>query len=156
MHRPNRAPPLLASLLLVAALLAPLLTPAPARALPNLTARELADLCEAAYAPTPTQITPAQSTALAARRQACAAYLDGVIGTISQLSALSPENTQVSDNSGFPGPAQKPAQFCVPDDEPVARLVKVFAAYVTAHRQQEDLIAAPIMVAAFGKAYPCR
>jgi len=120
----------------------------PAQALPGLSARELAELCDAGLA------SPA-SPKTAPARQACTAYLDAVAGTVSQLAYL-PDNTQTSDNAVMPGPAQKPALFCVPEDEPLATLVKSYAAWLAKHPASADRVAAPVVIAAFAAAYPCR
>ena len=120
----------------------------PAQAWPGLSARELADLCATGFTP---PATP--KTALA--RQACAAYLDAVAATVAHI-ALAPENTIESDNAIMPGPAQKPALFCLPEEEPLSRLAKALAIWLDKNPAFSDRDGASAVIGAFAAAYPCR
>ena len=116
--------------------------------LPGLSARELADLCTAGLA------APASAKSASAR-QACAAYLDAVTATVAHI-ALAPENTIESDNAILPGPAQKPALFCLPEDEPLPRLAKTLATWLEKNPAFTDRDGASAVIGAFAASYPCQ
>jgi hypothetical protein len=130
------------NLLSVAFGAAALLTTWSAAAVPSISAAEAVDICEAGFAP------PNGQTASASRRNACVAYIDGVVGTVAQISAMA----EIAKPSGH----SRTGLFCIPGDEPYERLSNVFIRFARANPQHKDRTAAAIFVAAFAAAYPCR
>ena len=122
------------------------LLPGLAQALPSLSAEELLQRCESGFTPPPNL----------AARAACIGYLDAVAATITEHAAFAPDNTQMPDNAVMPGPAQKPALFCIPDEEPTPRLVATLRAHMEKHPQTNNRAAATVAITAFTAAYPCR
>jgi hypothetical protein len=118
-----------------------LLTARPGAAVPSISVAEAISICEAGFAP------PNGQAASASRRSACVAYIDGVVGTIAQIAAMA-EITKSSAQSSA-------ALFCIPSDEPYARLSDVFIRFARANPRYRNLAAAAIFVAAFAAAYPC-
>ena len=110
----------------------------PAAAVPSISVAEAVAICEAGFAP------PAGQAASASRRNACIAYIDGVVGAVAQIAAIA-ETGRPSGNA---------ALFCIPGTEPYERLSDVFIRFARANPQHNERAAASIFVAAFAAAYP--
>lgn len=113
---------------------------AAAQAAPSLSVGEAAEICRAGYPPS------GGNSASTARRTACIALLDGVIGTVEQLAALAAP-------AGGP-PAR--AAFCVPPTASYQELADVFAKTADVNPKMKDRAAAAIVLVAFASAYPCK
>jgi Ssp1 endopeptidase immunity protein Rap1a len=129
-------------LLCVALVAAASLTTRPAASVPSLSVAEAVSICEAGFAP------PNGQAASASRRNACLAYIDGVVGTVAQITAMAAVGQP-------PGPGRH-GLFCIPGDEPYERLSDVFIRFARANPQHNDRAAAAIFVAAFAASYPCK
>jgi hypothetical protein len=118
-----------------------LLTTGSAATAPSISVAEAIDFCEAGFAP------PEGRSASSARRHACLAYIDGVIGTVAQIAAMAKASAPPSRSGA--------GLFCIPADEPYERLSNVFTRFARSNPQFNDRAAAAIFVAAFAAAYPC-
>ena len=112
----------------------------PARAVPSVSVGEAVGMCEAGFPPA------GGVSASLARRTACIAYIDGVVGTVEQIAAMA--------NVGAASRGQ--AVFCVPGNEPYQSLSDVFVRFAKANPQHRGRAAASIFGAAFAAAYPCK
>jgi len=135
---------------LLGALFASVFAAPAARAVPSVSVQELVNLCEAGFPP------PGGNSASLARRQACTAYLDAVVGTVIQLAALAGDAGQQQPANLPPNTAARRAVFCISENEPMARLAEVFLAFAKANPRYADRVAASLAVSAFAAAYPCR
>jgi hypothetical protein len=77
-----------------------LATARPAASVPSISVAEAVNICEAGFAP------PYGKAASAARRSACLAYIDGVLGTVAQIAALAAV--------GQPTGQDRRELFCIP------------------------------------------
>jgi NhaP-type Na+/H+ or K+/H+ antiporter len=119
--------------------LAILFTTRPASAVPSISVADAVAFCEAGFAP------PQGQAASASRRNACVAYIDGVIGAVAQIAAIAETGK----------PSRSAALFCIPGNEPYERLSDVYIRFARANPQHSERAAASIFVAAFAAAYPC-
>ena len=112
---------------------------APAAAAPSISVGEAAETCKAGFPP------PAGASASLARRSACIALIDGVIGTVQQLAALAAQ----------PGGGPARAVFCVPPSASYEALASAFIKTAEANPPYRDRAAATMVVAGLATAYPC-
>jgi hypothetical protein len=131
---------LLAAAMLSAAICA---TGWPSPAAPSISVEDALKMCEAGFLP------PHDQAASASCRNACVAYIDGVVATVAQIAAMA----DVAKSARH-GPGRR-IVFCIPGDEPYERLSKVFIRFARANPQHKERAAAAIFVAAFAAAYPC-
>ena len=112
---------------------------APVVAAPTISVGEAAETCKAGFPPS------GGAAASLARRAACIALLDGVVGTVQQLAALAVP----------PGGTPARAVFCVPPSASYEALAGAFIKTVDANPAYRNRAAATMVVAGLATAYPC-
>jgi hypothetical protein len=121
--------------------LAALLAAAPVLAAPpTVAAKDMIEVCNTGFAIEGTN-SPSMS-----RQATCIAYLDAVVATVAQVSALG-----ASD-----GKAVKPLFFCLPNETTHEQLARTYYRFLQANAKLGDRAAAGVAMAAFTDAWPCK
>lgn len=120
--------------------LATLLVAGPALAAPpTVAARDIVEVCNTGFAIEGTN-SPSMS-----RQATCIAYLDAVVATVAQVSAL-----------GAGDGKAKQLFFCLPAEATHEQLARAYYRFLRVNDQLGDRAAAGVVMAALTDAWPCK
>jgi len=108
---------------------------------PTVSAADMKEVCTIGFG------IDGTNSPSSARKATCVAYLDAVVATVAQVSAMAAEEG---------GAAKRKLFFCLPAETTHEQLARTYYRFLQANETLGNRAAAGVALAAFADAWPCK